>query len=322
MTATVTNTAASALVESGWAKLPAEYRMPETTPTLEEARAYCQHLAESHYENFHVASWFLPKRLRQHFHSIYAYCRISDDLGDEVGNREESLALLDLWQQELDACYRGEARHPVFVALAATVRECNIPQQPFNDLLVAFRQDQDIHRFQTMEDILAYCHYSANPVGHLVLYTCGYSDPERMRLSDFTCSALQLANFWQDVKVDYAKGRIYIPQADLARFGVGEDVIASGHATREFRKLMRYEVDYAREMFQRGLPLIYSVDKELAVDLDLFSRGGLEILRAIEERDYDVLGSRPAISRPRKAALLLRALWSRAFGVAGGSGGK
>ena len=202
------------------------------------------------------------------------------------------------------------------------MRECNIPQQPFNDLLVAFRQDQDIHRFQTMEDILAYCHYSANPVGHLVLYTCGYSDPERMRLSDFTCSALQLANFWQDVKVDYAKGRIYIPQADLARFGVGEDVIASGHATREFRELMRHEVDYAREMFQRGLPLIYSVDKELAVDLDLFSRGGLEILRAIEERDYDVLGSRPAISRPRKAALLLRALWSRALGVAGGSGGK
>jgi len=195
MTTTVTNATETSLIESGWAKLPPEYRMPATTPTLEEARAYCQRLAESHYENFHVASWFLPKRLRQHFHAIYAYCRISDDLGDEVGNREESLALLDLWQQELDACYRGEARHPVFVALAATVRERDIPQQPFNDLLVAFRQDQDIHRFATMDDVLAYCRYSANPVGHLVLYTCGYSDEERMRLSDFTCSALQLANF-------------------------------------------------------------------------------------------------------------------------------
>jgi squalene synthase HpnC len=317
MTTTVTNP--NDLIEAGWAKLPPEYRMPATTPTLEEARAYCQRLAESHYENFHVASWFLPKRLRQHFHAIYAYCRISDDLGDEVGNREESLALLDLWQQELDACYRGEARHPVFVALAATVRERNIPQRPFNDLLVAFRRDQDIHRFATMEDVLEYCHFSANPVGHLVLYTCGYSDAERMRLSDFTCSALQLANFWQDVSVDYTKGRIYIPQADLARFNVTEEVVASGHATAEFVELMRYEVDSTRRMFQQGMPLIYSVDKELAVDLDLFSRGGLEILDAIERQGYDVLHSRPAISSSRKATLLLRALWHRAFGVGRGS---
>jgi phytoene/squalene synthetase len=143
-----------------------------------------------------------------------------------------------------------------------------------------------------------------------------------MRLSDFTCSALQLANFWQDVRVDFAKGRVYIPQADLARFGVTEDVIASGHATPEFRKLLRYEVDSTRQMFQQGMPLIHSVDKDLAVDLELFSRGGLEIMRAIEWRDYDVLSSRPAISTPRKAALLLRALWSRAFGVAGGNKGK
>ncbi|MBX6361624.1 MAG: squalene synthase HpnC [Acidobacterium ailaaui] len=299
------------LIEKGWAALPAEYRIPERTPTLEEARMYCQRLAESHYENFHVASWFLPRRLRPHFHSIYAYCRISDDLGDEVGNSQQSLALLDLWQQELDACYRGEARHPVFVALAETIRACNIPKDPFADLLVAFRQDQTITRFRTMEDVLGYCRYSANPVGHLVLYVCGYRDAERFRLSDYTCSALQLANFWQDVIVDYGKGRIYLPQADMERFGVEEAVIADRNFTPQFRELMRYEVQYARQMFERGLPLIQMVDHELALDLDLFSRGGLEILHAIEQQDYNVLRARPVISKTRKAALLLRALSSK-----------
>ena len=316
MTATLTNPSAKQspeeLVRAGWAKLPQEYRFPEKVPSLEEARDYCRRLAESHYENFHVASWFLPVKLRPHFHAVYAYCRISDDLGDEVGDREQSLALLDLWQGELDACYHGEARHPVFVALGDTIRVCKIPQQPFNDLLTAFRRDQTVARFATMDEVLNYCRYSANPVGHLVLYLCGYSDAERQRLSDFTCSALQLANFWQDVGNDYVRGRIYIPQSDLARFAVEEEVIQSGRATPQFLELMRYEVDYTRKMFEQGLPLIGMVDRELAVDLDLFSRGGLEILRAIEQQDYDVLRARPAISRSRKLALLLRAtaaLW-------------
>ena len=210
------------LLERGWSALPAEYRMPEQRPTLDQARAYCQRLATTHYENFHVASWFLPTRLRPHFYSIYAYCRISDDLGDEVGNREQSLALLDMWGGELDACYRGEARHPVFVALAETIRACDIPQQPFADLLVAFRQDQNVPRYQTMDDVLDYCRYSANPVGRLVLYACGYREPEMFRLSDFTCTALQLANFWQDVSGDYARGRIYLPFEDMKRFAVDE----------------------------------------------------------------------------------------------------
>ncbi len=165
------------LIERGWSALPPEYRIPDQPPTLEEARAYCRHLATTHYENFHVASWFLPARLRPHFHSIYAYCRIADDLGDEVGNREQSLALLDLWGRELDACYQGQARHPVFVALAETIRACDIPQQPFADLLVAFRQDQNVARYPSMDDVLDYCRYSANPVGRLVLYACGYRSP-------------------------------------------------------------------------------------------------------------------------------------------------
>lgn len=301
------------LIEKGWAALPPEYRIPDVPPTLEEARTWCRRLAETHYENFHVVSWFLPQRLRRHFHSIYAYCRVSDDLGDEVGNREQSLALLDLWGSELDACYRGEARHPVFVALAETICACDIPKEPFADLLVAFRQDQIITRYRTMQDVLGYCRNSANPVGHLVLYACGYRDPERVALSDYTCSALQLANFWQDVRVDYEKDRIYLPLEDMVRFGVTEQDIAAGRFSPQFRDLMRYEVDYARHMFQAGLPLIGMVDRELAIDLDLFSRGGLEILRAIEQQDYNVLRARPAITKSRKAALLLRALVGRLF---------
>jgi squalene synthase HpnC len=308
------NSTQTELIEKGWAALPPEYRIPDKTPTLEEARAYCQRLAETHYENFHVASWFLPKRLRPHFHSIYAYCRISDDLGDEVGNPEQSLALLDLWGQELDACYRGQGRHPVFVALAETIRICNIPQKPFADLLVAFRQDQTVTRFGTIDDVLDYCHYSANPVGRLVLYACGYRDPERFALSDYTCSALQLANFWQDVTVDYAKDRIYFPLADMRHFGVDEAAIANRNFTPQLRDLMRHEVDYTRQMFAKGMPLIQMVDRELAVDLDLFSRGGLEILNAIERQDYNVLRARPAISKGKKVTLLLRALRGKVFG--------
>jgi len=296
-----------ALLRSGWAALPASYRMPEVAPTLDEARAWCKQLAESHYENFHVATWFLPKALRPHFHAIYAYCRISDDLGDEVGDRSAALALLDLWGRELDACYEGCARHPVFVALAETIRACTIPKQPFADLLIAFRQDQIVGRYRTMQEVLEYCRYSANPVGRLVLYACGYGDEERFRLSDATCSALQLANFWQDVRVDFAKGRVYLPQEDMQRFGVTDETIAAGVATASFRALLDYEVGFARRLFEEGLPLIGMVGRELALDLDLFSRGGLAILRAIERQDYDVLCARPAIAKRTKMALALRA---------------
>jgi squalene synthase HpnC len=296
------------LVERGWSALPAEYRIPEQPPTLEEARAYCRRLATTHYENFHVASWFLPERLRPHFYSIYAYCRIADDLGDEVGNREQSLALLDLWGRELDACYQGQARHPVFVALAETIRACDIPKQPFADLLTAFRQDQNVARYPSMDDVLEYCRYSANPVGRLVLYACGYRAPEMFLLSDFTCTALQLANFWQDISSDYARGRIYLPLDEMQNYGVDESTIARREPTPAFRELVRHEVGYTRQLFNKGLPLIDMVDRELALDLDLFSQGGLEILHAIDQRQYDVLTLRPVISKSRKLGLAARAL--------------
>jgi squalene synthase HpnC len=292
---------------AGWDRLPSSYAIPETAPSLAEAQEYCRRLARSHYENFSVASWFLPQRLRQHFFNVYAYCRISDDLGDEVGDPSASLELLDQWQAELDECYSGKPRHPVFVALADTVREFDIPKQTFADLLTAFRQDQTVTRYPTFDDLLGYCRNSANPVGRLVLYVCGYRDAERWQLSDFTCTALQLANFWQDVTTDHAKGRIYLPLEDLRRFNVAEQDIAAQRNTPAFRAMMQFEVDRARDWFERGLPLIAQVDRELAVDLDLFSRGGQEILNAIARQDFAVLGNRPKISKPRKLALVARA---------------
>ena len=304
----------SAEAAAGWQALPPEYAIPDHAPSLEEAQQYCARLAHSHYENFSVVTWFLPKHLHQHFYNVYAYCRISDDLGDEVGNPQQSLALLDAWESELNTTYSSlldpEApgpRHPVFVALRETILELDISREPFANLLTAFRQDQTVTRYPTFEDLLGYCKNSANPVGHLVLYLCGYRDAERQQLSDYTCTALQLANFWQDVTVDYAKGRIYVPLDSLARFGVSEQDIAERRATAQFRELMKYEVVRARDWFRRGLPLAAQVDKHLATDIELFSRGGLEILNSIERQNYDVLSHRPSISKPRKLWLVLRA---------------
>jgi squalene synthase HpnC len=297
----------TAPLSSAWSALPPEYAIPDQAPSEAEAREYCRRLARSHYENFSVASWFLPERLRQHFFNVYAYCRISDDLGDEVGDTAASLQLLEQWETELNACYHGHPRHPVFVALAETVRKFELPKHEFADLLTAFRQDQRIRGYETFNDLLGYCRYSANPVGHLVLYLCGYRDSDRQLLSDYTCTALQLANFWQDVSVDFAKGRIYLPLEDLHRFGVSEAVIRDGDNTPAFCEMIEFEVERSREWFTQGLPLIAKVDRTLATDIELFSRGGEEILNAIERQHYAVLGRRPAISKARKLALVARA---------------
>jgi squalene synthase HpnC len=230
-----------------------------------------------------------------------------------VGDTAQALALLGLWGRELDACYAGQALHPVFVALGETIRALSIPKEPFADLLTAFRQDQTVTRYASMHEVLSYCRYSANPVGRLVLYACGEADEERFRLSDATCSALQLANFWQDVRRDYAIGRIYLPKDDMQRFGVGEETIAGAVATPEFRALLRHEVDFTRRLFEDGLALIGMVRRDLALDLELFSLGGLEILRAIERQGYDVFGSRPTLSKGTRLRLALRAVGGKAL---------
>jgi squalene synthase HpnC len=275
---------------------------------LPEAEAYTRWLATHHYENFHVVSFLLPKRLHQDFFNVYAYCRWADDLGDEIGNTAESLRLLEWWRGELDTMYTGHATHPVFVALRGTIERHGIPQEPFAHLIEAFRQDQTVTRYRAWEDLFGYCRYSANPVGRLVLYLCGYSDTTRQQLSDATCTALQLANFWQDVTVDLLKDRVYIPLEVMERHGYSTGELFARHDTPAFRGVMRELVDKAGELFVVGLPLARMVDRRLALDIDLFSRGGMRILEKIQDRDYDVLRRRPAISKVERVGLLLRSL--------------
>jgi len=277
--------------------------------TAQQAEEYTRWLATHHYENFHVVSWLLPKRLHQDFYNVYAYCRWADDLGDEMGDRGESLRLLAWWRESLRAMYAGdEAKHPVFVALRGTVARYSIPQQPFDDLIRAFVQDQTVTRYRDWNDLFGYCRCSANPVGRLVLYLCGYSDAERQRLSDATCTALQLANFWQDVTVDWEKDRVYIPLDVLERHGSSVEEIAARRATPGFLAAMREIVDHARELFLEGLPLAGMVDRRLAVDIELFSRGGMRVLDKIAAQGYDVLARRPSVSKTERVWILLGTL--------------
>ncbi len=274
----------------------------------EEAAAYTRWLATHHYENFHVASLLLPRRLRQDFFNVYAFCRWADDLGDELGDPAESERLLTWWQGELEAMYEGRASHPVFVALRETVRRRGLPKEPFADLIRAFLQDQRVTRYASWEDLFGYCRYSANPVGRLVLYLCGYSDAQRQALADATCTALQLANFWQDVTADLERGRLYIPLDVLARHRCPEADVLARRATPAFRSAMRELVSVARDLFRRGLPLARMVDRRLAVDIELFSRGGMLVLDKIERQDGDVLARRPTVSRVEKTRLLVTAV--------------
>ena len=278
------------------------------TYTRTEALAYTRWLATHHYENFHVASFLLPKELHQDFYNVYSFCRWADDLGDEIGDPAESLKLLAWWRRELEGMYRGEAGHPVFMALADTVGRHNIPVEPFERLIRAFEQDQTVTRYQTFEEVFDYCVYSANPVGHLVLYLCGYRDAERQRLSDYTCTALQLANFWQDVTVDLQKDRVYLPLELLEKHGYSLEDLCALQFNKNFEALMREAVDVAEGLFRRGLPLIDTVNRRLALDLELFSRGGLKILDKIREGGYNVLTRRPRISKAERVAILIRCL--------------
>jgi squalene synthase HpnC len=274
---------------------------------LAEAYEFCARVARSHYENFTIASWLMPRAMRKHMHAIYAYARIADDFADE----DHDPVKLDEWERELDFAYAGAPRHPVFVALADTAHRFNIPREPFADLLRAFRSDLDFRGFETFDDLLGYSRYSANPVGRLVLYLFGYGDAERQQLSDQVCSGLQLANFWQDVAVDLEKGRIYLPRRDMARFGVSVEDLRGHNANSNFAALMRYEVGRARELLVSGAALAAMVDKRLSRDIMMFAGGGLAILRGIERADYDVFRRRPALGKLDYLRLGWRALRGR-----------
>jgi squalene synthase HpnC len=281
---------------------------PANNCSVAVAQQYTRWLATHHYENFNVVSWLLPKELHQHFYNLYAYCRWADDLGDEIPQKERALELLDWWERELDDCYGGRPSHPVFVALRETINAKNIPKQPFADLLRAFRQDQTVKRYPTWDSMIGYCVFSANPVGRLVLYLCGYRDEERQTLSDATCTALQLANFWQDVDRDLEKGRIYIPLDVAATHSLTEADLVERRFDHRYVNLMKDLIARTRTLFTQGAPLSKMVGGRLRIDLDMFTRGGVAVLDAIEAMHYDTLHHRPSISKAKQVGLLGRSL--------------
>ena len=271
---------------------------------LAPAYRECIALARSHYENFTVAGRFLPKRLLPHVAAIYAYCRGVDDLGDEATG--ERLALLDSWEADLEQAYAGTPTAPHLQALQHTIRAFAIPPEPFRKLITANRMDQTQSRYATFDDVLHYCEHSANPVGFLYLLLFGYDDEARRRLSDATCTALQLANFWQDVRRDWDKGRVYLPLEDMERFGYTEEELAEGVCNQAFRDLMAWEVERAQGLFEQGLPLVETLEGTARLHVKLFSLGGMRVLDAIRAQDYDVLSKRPVVSGRRKAWLLAK----------------
>ncbi len=288
--------------------------LPVKAITLRQAKKYCRKLARRHYENFTVASFLLPRGLKQHFCNVYAYCRWADDLADETGDPKKSLAMLGWWETQLRDCYHGRTSHPVFIALAETMKRFKMPADPFIDLLVAFRQDQRVSRYETIEQLLEYCRYSANPVGRLVLFLGECFSAERARLADSVCTGLQLANFCQDVARDWKRGRIYLPLADCHRFGCTEETFAQGEASEAFRRLLAVEVEQAEGYLRAGLPLIKSVPEALQLDIALFIQGGLAVLQAIRRGDFDVWTRRPTVTKLEKFQLLTKCWWRLKMG--------
>ena len=289
---------------------PHQYLTPLERPTLAEAKAWCAELTRTHYENFHVATIFLPRKVRPHFESIYAYCRVADDLGDEVDDPALATRLLDAWGSMVDECYDAPERsmHPVFVALHETIRACELPRQLFHDLLIAFKMDQVKTEYESWDELLEYSHCSANPVGRLVLWVCGYREERLALLSDKVCTALQLANFWQDVVEDKERGRRYLPAESLRRFDVDEGQIEGRIFTPEFGAMVKDLVERTRSMLAEGGQIGREVDRDLAVTLNLFRKGGDAILDGIVAQDYDVLRGRPVVSRTKKLSLLVGSL--------------
>ncbi len=324
--------------------------------TYAQAAAYTRALAESHYENFTVVSWFLPKHLREDFHHVYAFCRWADDLGDETGDRQKSIELLNWWRREVDACYADQPRHPVFVALHPTIRRHDIPRKPFDDLIDAFVQDQTVLRYDTWAQVVDYCTRSADPVGRLVLYLCGHRDEPRQRLSDATCTALQLANFWQDVRRDIVeRQRVYVPHEVARRHGLDIDTLvqvvqqdersnptiscsadSKQNETKStgcncarvpgvgvtallpaYRATLRELVERTWPLFHEGRKLWPMLEPQVRLDIQLFTLGGESILKMIERQNYDTLTHRPSLSKGAKMTLMMRALTGKLLAMSG-----
>jgi len=299
---------------------------------LTESDAYCASLTKSHYENFTVGSWFLPKGMLKHIYALYSYCRSVDDIGDEdqeeiirgsssyhAGNNSKArqlqqgevleisrkLSRLDQWESKLKSCYSGTPQHPVFVSLQRTIAEFDLPIDPFVKLIEANRMDQNTRRYSTYEQLLNYCEHSANPVGRLFLGIFGYRDIELNQLSDAICTALQLTNFWQDVRRDYLKDRIYIPREDWTRFGCTESDFGLGVPSQNYREMMRFQESRTMDLYRRGSILPEKLDGRVKLDVALFSKGGIAVLKTIKRQHYDVFTKRPTLGKSRKIALFL-----------------
>ena len=276
--------------------------------SVEEAYAYCEAVATRHYENFPVGSRLIPKPLRPHVHAIYAFARVADDYADEPQYADSTrMALLENWESQLIQCSWRRPLHPVFIALKETIRRFDLPPDLLRDLLMAFKLDVVQKRHGSFSDLLGYCRYSANPIGRLVLLIFGYRNPDLYPLSDAVCTALQLTNFWQDLLIDLAKGRIYLPQEDLARFGYKESDLAAQIYNEAFRRLIQFEVERTRSLFSSGQPLCRKVGKDLRFELTLILQGGQHILRLIEEHHFNVFAHRPVLGARTWAWLAAKA---------------
>ncbi len=279
---------------------------------VEQAYAECARIARAHYENFPIGSWLLPRHLRRDLAAVYAFARAGDDLADE-GSDVGRLDRLDEFEATLLACAGDPASvdDPIFVALGHTLTARRLPVQPFRDLITAFRRDAagDTASMATIDALYEYCRCSANPVGRIVLGLFGHHDAERQARSDDICTALQLTNCWQDVAGDLERGRVYLPQDDLDRFGGSRDALAQRRVTPGFRELLRFEVARARALFERGLPLAGMVTGRLRREVRLFARGGMAILDRIDAVDGDVFAHRPTLTRGDFVRLVLRTLF-------------
>jgi squalene synthase HpnC len=306
MSTTATPGSLASEIEDSLTGAPPLYLTPAVRPALTGAQEWCKQLATTHYENFHVATFFLPANMRPHFHSIYAFCRTSDDLADEVTDTATATRLLGQWRAMLQQCFHHpeQSRHPVYIALQPTLQQCDLHIAPFDDLISAFEQDQVYTHHESLATLEHYSRYSANPVGRIVLLVSGYRSEELMQLSDEICTGLQLANFYQDIVEDWARGRRYIPADAMQRFGVTNDQIADRRFDGNFRSMMEFLVADARARLQRGSRIMKLVNRDLAATLSLFVKGGFSILDAIAAQNYDTLKSRPVVTKSKKLSLL------------------
>lgn len=283
--------------------------------SVADAFAYCENMARTHYENFPVGSLLVPKAKRKHVYSIYAFARTADDFADEgygtATTQADRLQLLDDWEFQLENCYRGIATHPIFMALAETVRELYLPLELFRDLLSAFKQDVVKARYADFSEVLDYCRRSANPVGRLILLLFGHRDEQLHKLSDCVCTALQLANFWQDVAVDLEKDRVYLPQNEMQRFGYNEAELFAREFNPRYAELLKFQVERTWQLFAYGRELPQLVSGRLSFELNLTWHGGTRILELIEQQGYDTLNQRPKITKWDKVVLLMRAIRRR-----------